>query len=73
MSKKVFLKLVSGGEISKMLNDVLHSSQKEPVPALGGVNDASGCKRLDKLNSFLQQSPALKPWSLREDADSKVH
>ena len=34
----LFKKLVSGGEIAKMLNDVLHSSQKEHIPAVGSVN-----------------------------------
>lgn len=56
-----------------MLNDILHSSQKDHVPALGGVNDASGSKRLDKLNNFIQASPPLKPWSLRDNgSESKV-
>ena len=30
-----FEKLVSGGEITKMLNDILHSSQKDHIPAVG--------------------------------------
>ena len=56
-----------------MLNDILHPSQKDHIPAVGGVNDASGWKRLEKINSFIQQSPPLKPWALRDkNAESKV-
>ena len=60
---------MSGGEITKMLNDILHPSQKDHIPAVGGVNDATGWKRLEKINSFIQQSPPLKPWS---HSESKV-
>ena len=43
-----------------MLNDILHPSQKDQVVAVGSVSDATGWKRLDKLNSFIQKSSPLK-------------
>lgn len=69
----LFLKLVSGGEVIAMLNDILHPSQRDQVPAVGGVTDVSGRKRLDRLSNIIQKSPPLKPWPLRENTDSKVH
>ena len=54
-------KLVSGGEITKMLSDILHSSQRDHIPQI--LQDASGRRRLEKLNTYLKQSPPLKPWS----------
>ncbi len=68
-----FLKLVSGGEVVALLNDVLHPGMKEDLPAASGFNDASGRKRLEKLNSLIQRSPPLKPWPLRENTQSKVY
>ena len=63
-------KLVSGGEITKMLSDILHSSQRDHIPQI--LQDASGRRRLEKLNTYLKQSPPLKPWSSLPSSESKV-
>ena len=67
-----FLQLVSGDEVSALLDDVLSPRQKEELPALGSQADRSGSKRLAKLNAILRKSPPLKPWTIRSKKDESV-
>ncbi len=67
-----FLQLVSGDQVTQMLDDVLSARQKEALPALGDVGDEAGTKRLAKLNTILKKSPPLKPWTMRGKKDNAV-
>lgn len=67
-----FLKVVSGGEISNLLNDVLSPPSKDALPALNHLGDEMGEKRLGKLNSLIQKSQPLKPWDQRNGNNQKV-
>ena len=71
---KDFLVLVSGDDITALLDEVLSPREKEAVPAILGSkeNDESGAKRLAKINSIVRKSPPLKPWTLRGKKDTAV-
>ncbi len=67
-----FLYLVSGDQVSELLDDVLSPRQKDELPALGDLGDEKGSKRLAKLNWMLKRSPPMKPWTMRGRKDEGV-
>ena len=67
-----FLQLASGGEVVKMLDEILPSDDRDKLPACAALNDNRGSKRLEKLNMVLRKSVPLKPWTLRTNPNAKV-
>ena len=52
-----------------MLVDVLDTRKTQYLPACADIQDKSGSKRLEKLNTVLQKSSPLKPWTLRNHSN----
>ena len=68
-----FLVLVSGDDVTTLLDDILSPRQKEDVPALGNLDDPKGSKRVQKLATLLKKSPPLNPWmTLSNKKDAAV-